>query len=79
MKFLNQINEFILEKNFKTIYENNKINIINYLEILDLNDNKINLLIPNKHMIITGKKLSVSKLLDKEILIEGNIEKIEFR
>ena len=71
------IREFINPKELKIIYFTNYINIINYDEIILLTDNKISLLKDKKTITIKGDNLLLNKLLDKEILIHGNIKTIE--
>ena len=71
------IREFINPKELKIIYFTNYINIINYDEIILLTENKILLLKDKKTITIKGNNLLLNKLLDKEILIHGNIKIIE--
>ena len=60
----------------KIIYHNNKLDIINFNEIILLSNTKI--ILKFKHeLIISGDNLLVLKLMDKEILIEGLINKVE--
>ena len=70
------IKNYILEKDFKMILSNNYIDIINYLDIISIDDKNITIK-SDKNISIKGNNLSVSKLLDNEILIIGDIEKIE--
>lgn len=58
---------------------NNKINIINYIDILFISKTKINILLKDKTLLINGKNLILKKIEDKELLIEGIISNIEFR
>lgn len=70
------IKNYILEKDFKIILSNNYIDIINYLDIISIDDKNITIK-SDKNISIKGNNLFVSKLLDNEILIIGDIEKIE--
>ncbi len=72
MRLFNNINNYIGENNFKIIISNNKIDIINYKLIKDINSNKI--IIDN--YVIEGKNLEPIKLFSNEILIDGEINKI---
>ncbi len=73
----NYISNYINDKEFKfTIYEN-KIHIINMKRIITLEDNYISLLSINKKINIKGNNLVLSKLVDNELLIKGNISNIE--
>ena len=66
-------NEFVIN-----IYED-KINIINYSNIGAIEESKIIVNGNNKMILINGEHLVLKKLLNDEILIAGNIKKIEFR
>ena len=74
---LDKINNYINDTEFRfTVYEN-KINIVNYTGIISLEGNYISIKSINKKIIITGDSLILNKLLDREMLISGNISKIE--
>lgn len=73
------IRSYILEDEFKITYVDNKVNVLNYDSIGHFDDNKVIINYENKTVIIKGKSLVVSKLMNDEILIEGNIINIEFR
>mgnify|MGYP004474606427 FL=1 len=72
-----KIKEFVNPKNLKITYLDNKLNILNYDEIIILLDNKIILSKNNNIITRTGSNLSLLKLLDNEILIKGSIKNIE--
>lgn len=72
MRLFNNINNYIGENNFKIIISNNKIDIINYKLIKEINTNKI--IIDN--YVFEGKNLEPIKLFSNEILIDGVINKI---
>jgi len=72
-KLINYIND----NEFKLTIYNNKIHIINFKLLITLEDNYISFLISNKKINITGNNLSLEKLVDKELLIKGNITNIE--
>lgn len=78
MKKLEELRNYVLENNFKMIYLNNKLNVINYQAIEHFDNNKIMIKV-DKLLVIEGKNLVVTKLLEDEIQIEGSIKKIEFR
>lgn len=73
------IREYILESNFKLTYIDNKLDIVNYNEIVHFDSNKIIINYNTSSICITGDNLYVSRLLKDEVLIEGNIQKVEFR
>lgn len=73
------LKNYILENDFKIIYLINKLNVVNYSDISHFDSNKIIINYKNGSVLISGKNLIVSKLISDELLIEGNIDKIEFR
>ena len=75
---MKKIREYIKEPDFKMTIKNNKINIENYIKIIDITDTKIEILNDNKKLKIIGKNLSVNKLLNDEILIIGKYNNIIF-
>lgn len=74
---LRELTNYIYDKNFKMIIEENKINIINYNEILIFEDETILLRIKDKTIKIKGNNLVINRLYNKELLIEGIIKAIE--
>jgi len=79
MNVIDGIRSYILEDDSKIMIVNNKINITNYVDIGHFDNNKIIIKLNKKNIIIKGNDLVVSKLLDSEILITGEIYNIEFR
>lgn len=73
------IRSYFLEEQFQLIYLQNQIDIINYQEIDSFDEEKIRIRYKEGVLVVAGHNLSISKLLDDEILIRGDIEKIEFR
>lgn len=73
------LRNYILESDFKIIYLTNKLNIVNYNDISHFDSNKIIINYSDGSVLIGGNNLVVSKLLKDELLIEGSINKIEFR
>ena len=79
MNLFREAKEFIMENNLKIIYVNNKINIVNYKSVTGFDSNKIIVDCDTKLIIVSGSNLVISKLLLDELLISGDIDKIEFR
>ena len=71
------INNF-LDNGFKMIVYDDKIDIINYNKIVNINDLNIKIL-SNKLIDISGSNLKIIKLLDNELLVKGNINNIEIK
>lgn len=73
---LKNIINYIGDNNFKIYITNNNINILNYKNIDYLTETNISIQSNNNKIIIEGKNLKSTKLLENEILIEGNIKSI---
>lgn len=69
----------LLEEQFKIQYQNGKLDIINYHEIIHFDSNKIIISSSDGNISISGENLVVSRLLKDELLIEGKLDKVEFR
>ena len=73
MKLINKLNNYLYDREYKIIIKDNSINIINYEEIINFTLNKISVKYKNKIIIIEGQNLVISKMLENELLITGNI------
>ena len=73
------ISKYLLENDFKMVLTDNYIDILNYQEVSLFDDNRI--IIKNENGIITifGNNLIISKWMDNEILVNGEVIKIELR
>lgn len=72
-----RLSNYINDKEFRfTVYEE-KIHITNYKRIISLEDNYISIQSTHKKVSIYGNNLVLNKLLDNEMLLTGNISKIE--
>lgn len=74
---MRRIKEYLNPSNFKMTYFDNKLNIVNYDEIVILTNEKILLKKDNKMIVVKGNNLTLLKLLDDEILINGVIKSID--
>ena len=79
MKLMRMIDEYVTDKKFSIIYKNNKINIINYSEIEDFTNTLISVRYEDNIYYIEGTNLVISKMMESEILITGDIEIIKFK
>lgn len=78
IKLVRVLDNYVNDKNFSIIYKNNRLDIINYSKILDFSDTKISISYFNNIYIINGTNLVISKMMEEELLITGNIESISF-
>lgn len=76
MSLFKDLRTTILEENFKMVYLNKKLDIVNYFDILHFDSNKIIVSFSEGVVNIVGKNLVISKLLKDELLIEGVITSI---
>lgn len=72
------IDDYVNDKKYSMIYKNNKLNIINYSEIIDFSSKLISVRYNDKVYHIEGKDLVISKMMENEVLITGDINNITF-
>ena len=77
MENIRKIVNYIKDSNFKIIYLNNSVNVINYDSVLEVKENIVSLKKEDKIIHIKGEDLRLNKLLEKEILVTGLIKIIE--
>lgn len=75
---LKNIVQYVKNDDFYINIWKNKINIVNFKEIVILEENKIVIMSPSNKIIIKGSNLSINKLLEDELLITGIFTLIEF-
>lgn len=73
------IREYIFDNKFQITYINKALDIVNYVNIISVDDNQIILKYEGGKLVVNGTNIIISKLLVNEILIKGNIISIEFR
>ena len=71
------IREYINETELKITLLKNRVNVLNYDIISDITDNEISLTKGNDKIKIIGNNLKLNKLLGQEVLIIGNILRVE--
>lgn len=71
------IREYINETELKITLLKNRVNVLNYDRISDITDKEISLTKGNDKIKIIGNNLKLNKLLDQEVLIIGNILRVE--
>lgn len=73
----NELKNFIKDDDYKIVILDNKINVVNYKNIITINDKLISLEFINKIVSIKGNNLTLVRLLEEELLITGNIKHID--
>ena len=76
---IRQVIDYIKDDSFEVKFDNSYINIVNYLQVNYMEEEKISVNFSDGVLNIKGKNLSVIKLIDNEILIKGIITNIEIR
>ena len=71
------IREYIYETELKITLLKNRVNVLNYDRISDITDKEISLTKGNDKIKIIGNNLKLNKFLDQEVLIIGNILRVE--
>jgi len=79
MGLRNKIDNYLNDQEYRIIIEKDYVNINNYIEILDFNSSIVSIKHNKGITKIKGKDLVVSKMLDNEVLIIGNIKEIEVK
>ena len=75
---LKDLRTYILENEFKINILIGKIDIVNYIEIDHFDDTKIMVRYEKGLVVIKGENLTISKLLNDELLILGKVKVVEF-
>ena len=76
MRLINKLDRYLENKNYEIILKDSSVNIINFSEIIDFSMNKISVRCDNKIINVEGKNLIISKMLDDELLVTGNISNL---
>lgn len=66
------------DKAFKVTILKDKIDIINYQEVLIFEEETILIKTEERLVKIKGENLTINRLYNKELLIEGQIKTVEF-
>lgn len=76
---LNRLKNYINDNNWRINVFDRSVNIVNYIDIIILEENRISVKYQNGIITVTGDKLSVNKMLEQEMLITGDIKSIDFK
>ena len=68
---------YIKDNEFRMNVMENRINIVNYHDLLSMSEERVSFTSSIGRVVIKGNSLTVKKLLNKELLIVGNISSIE--
>ena len=76
---IRQVINYIKNDDFEVKFNYNYLNIVNYLTINYMENEKISVNYKGGSLIVKGNNLIITKLLDNEILIKGKFTNIEIR
>lgn len=79
MGLIKQLRTYILEDEFQLHVFPNKVNVQNYNSIGHFDTNKVTIHYQGGDLVIKGKELAVSRLMNDEVLVVGTIESVELR
>ena len=68
-----ELRAYLNNQRFKLVYTDKYLNITNYNKIIILEENMIEVLIPDKILKIRGQGLKLKRIMNFELLIEGEI------
>ncbi len=74
---LRNLRTFINDNEWRINIYDGKVNVVNYDDVILLEDNRISIKYKKGMIIIKGENLSVNKLLENEMLVIGKIKSIE--
>lgn len=78
LHFKDSFKNFLFDlDNFISIYENN-FHVFNYEKLDKLSDTEIVIILKNKKIIVVGINLKIKQMTKQELLINGEILKVEF-
>lgn len=72
-----RIKSYIIDDKLRINVLDNKVNVVNYIDIITIENERICILSESKKIIIKGSSLTLNKLLENEVLISGDIKSIE--
>ena len=73
MRLKERLDNYLYDREYKITVGENYASIVNYDEIVDFTLTKISVRYKNKIIIIEGQNLTISKMIDNEVLVEGII------
>lgn len=79
LKLINKLRNYIEDNEFRITILPNKVDIINYEKIYEIENDYIIVKYEKGLITVRGKNLVISKLMNDEVLITGIISNIELR
>lgn len=76
MNILNNIKNFLYDRNYFIGFYKENIYIFNYIAIPIFSDQEIKISFEEFNIMLKGNNLKIIKMEDKELLINGNVKNI---
>ena len=76
---VSDIRKYLLEEVFEIRITPKYVNVVNYKELGHFDNKNITIYHSNGNVRISGDNLTISKLMNREVLIIGTINNIELR
>lgn len=76
---VDNIKTFLYDREYFISLFDNNVHVFNYLEVCNFTENEIVLNMENFRLAIKGKRLKITKMENREIIINGDIEDIGIR
>ncbi len=76
---VDNIKTFLYDREYFISLFDNNVHVFNYLEVRNFTENEIVLNMENFRLAIKGKKLKITKMENRELIINGDIENIGIR
>ena len=74
---LQNISTYLRNDSYNINISQNNIYINNYTKVNNISDNNISIIVDNSLLIIKGNNFKITKILNNEILFNGQINTIE--
>lgn len=76
MKIVDNIKTFLYDQNYFVSFFNNNVHIFNYLDLRSFTEDEIVLNMDGFLLAVKGKDLKITKMENREIIINGDINNI---
>lgn len=74
---LSRVKDYILDNEFRITLFEDRILIVNFIKILSLEESRVSISTGYGRMVIKGRKFTLNRLLEHEVLISGTIDTVE--
>jgi hypothetical protein len=79
LKIINNIKDFLIDKEYYIDIFDDKLHAFNYLKLLKLNDTIVELKFEKFILEIKGTNIKIVEMNNQEILLSGNIDNVRIK